>query len=281
MRQKPPCVIPRDTPCCNPLVTRGVCRLLVMRRRPPPSARRLGRRPSSGATWRSPIAWPRPGRLIRRLRRMPGRSRSPVRVEGAPGFRSSVGATHIIPNHGRGPLRLLRPWWSDHAPAALSNCIVGCEHSVERWLPPGNLNGDSAPRILQGQGADCMLQDGECSRLLIIADGPGVVIKKRLNVVQQTTRRVIIKGSNSAPQALAAKLPVPIKFLMFWRCPALGAGPGFWSSPHHVKIMLWMSASATSGEWPRIVAHTSLGISLDFLPTRPYVNGRSSSTSRA
>ena len=254
-----------------------------MRRRPPPSARRLGRRPSSGAIWRSPIAWPRPGRLIRRLRRMPGRSRSPVRVEGAPGFRSSVGATHIIPNHGRGPLRLPRPWWSDTHPKRFPTAThtVGCEHSVERWLPPGNVSGAPASRISWDRGADCMLQDGECSQLLIIGDAPGVVINKRSNVVQQTTRRVIIKGSNSAPQALAAKLPVPIKFLMFWRCPALGAGAGFWSPPHHVKIMLWISASATSGEWPRMVAHTSLGISLDFLPTRPYVNGRSSSTSRA
>ncbi len=32
--------------------------------------------------------------------------------------------------------------------------------------------------------------------------------------------------------------------------------------------MLWINASATSGEWPRMVAHSSLGMSLDFLPTR-------------
>ena len=37
--------------------------------------------------------------------------------------------------------------------------------------------------------------------------------------------------------------------------------------------MLWMSASATSGEWPRMVDHWSLGISLVLWPTRPYVNG--------
>ncbi len=42
--------------------------------------------------------------------------------------------------------------------------------------------------------------------------------------------------------------------------------------------MLWISASATSGEWPRMVDHWSLGISLVLWPTRPYVKGRSSST---
>src|SRR5271157_3997952 len=38
---------------------------------------------------------------------------------------------------------------------------------------------------------------------------------------------------------------------------------------HGVKIILWINASATSGEWPRIVAHSSFGNSLLFLPTRP------------
>jgi hypothetical protein len=50
---------------------------------------------------------------------------------------------------------------------------------------------------------------------------------------------------------------------------------------HGVKIMLWMNASATSGEWPRQAVHSSLGMSLLFLPTTLLVNGRSSSTSRA
>src|SRR5271157_808006 len=38
---------------------------------------------------------------------------------------------------------------------------------------------------------------------------------------------------------------------------------------HEVRIMLWINASATSGEWPRMVAHSSFGMSLHFLPTRP------------
>jgi len=37
---------------------------------------------------------------------------------------------------------------------------------------------------------------------------------------------------------------------------------------HVVKIMLWMSVSAASGEWPRQAAHSSFGMSLLFLPTR-------------
>ncbi len=37
---------------------------------------------------------------------------------------------------------------------------------------------------------------------------------------------------------------------------------------HGVRIMLWINASATSGEWPRMVAHSSFGMSLVFLPTR-------------
>ena len=35
-----------------------------------------------------------------------------------------------------------------------------------------------------------------------------------------------------------------------------------------VKIMLWINASATSGECPRMVAHSSFGMSLVFLPTK-------------
>ena len=33
--------------------------------------------------------------------------------------------------------------------------------------------------------------------------------------------------------------------------------------------MLWINASATSGECPRMVAHSSFGISFVFLPTSP------------
>ncbi len=47
-----------------------------------------------------------------------------------------------------------------------------------------------------------------------------------------------------------------------------------------VKIMLWINASATSGEWPRMVAHSSSDMSLVFLPTRLQVKGFSSSTRR-
>jgi len=50
---------------------------------------------------------------------------------------------------------------------------------------------------------------------------------------------------------------------------------------HGVKIMLWIKASAASGERPRMAAHSSFGISLVFLPTRLSVKGRSSSTRRA
>ena len=53
------------------------------------------------------------------------------------------------------------------------------------------------------------------------------------------------------------------------------------ASIHGASSMLWISASATSGEWPRMVDHWSLGISLVLWATRPYVKGRSSSTSRA
>src|SRR5208337_2626520 len=38
---------------------------------------------------------------------------------------------------------------------------------------------------------------------------------------------------------------------------------------HEVRIMLWINASATLGECPRMVAHSSFGMSLHFLPTRP------------
>ena len=43
----------------------------------------------------------------------------------------------------------------------------------------------------------------------------------------------------------------------------------FGISFHQDKIMLWINASATSGEWPRMAAHSSFGISLVFLPTSP------------
>ena len=35
------------------------------------------------------------------------------------------------------------------------------------------------------------------------------------------------------------------------------------------RIMLWINASATSGECPRMVAHSSFGNSLVLLPTSP------------
>ena len=38
---------------------------------------------------------------------------------------------------------------------------------------------------------------------------------------------------------------------------------------HQARIMLWINASATSGECPRIVAHSSFGSSLVILPTSP------------
>ena len=38
---------------------------------------------------------------------------------------------------------------------------------------------------------------------------------------------------------------------------------------HQDKIMLWINASATSGECPRMVAHTSFGNNLVILPTSP------------
>src|SRR5271166_1641620 len=44
---------------------------------------------------------------------------------------------------------------------------------------------------------------------------------------------------------------------------------GYGTSFHQARIMLWINASATSGECPRIVAHTSFGNSLVILPTSP------------
>ena len=41
------------------------------------------------------------------------------------------------------------------------------------------------------------------------------------------------------------------------------------TSFHQARIMLWINASATSGEWPRMVAHSSFGNSLVLLPTSP------------
>ena len=38
-------------------------------------------------------------------------------------------------------------------------------------------------------------------------------------------------------------------------------------SPHAARSMLWISASAPSGEWPRMVDHWSLGVSLVLWPT--------------
>src|SRR5271166_1121530 len=38
---------------------------------------------------------------------------------------------------------------------------------------------------------------------------------------------------------------------------------------HQDKIMLWINASAISGECPRMVAHSSFGNSLVILPTSP------------
>ena len=109
------------------------------------------------------------------------------------------GATHIIPNHGRGPLHFCGPGGRTRTRSAfqLHTHTVGCEHSVERSASAREFERRLRSAVLQGQGADCMLQDGECSRLLIIADAgeslsrrrPGVVINKRSNVVQQTTRR--------------------------------------------------------------------------------------------
>ena len=50
-------------------------------------------------------------------------------------------------------------------------------------------------------------------------------------------------------------------------CRPCSGGHGF--SFHQDKIMLWINASATSGECPRMVAHTSFGNSLVILPTSP------------